>query len=163
MAFCVWSAEGYVWTVLINADGCSQKEKAMTTHTNGRRITTHEATVKTAAVEIKVLSLSGKQMTLAVFRQLKRERLLEWVSVELRGVPWGLVNYHADCVDRTYHEDFDLRPYEHLHVVWQSGDELRQDVISGMPLGGRDGSAFMNRWSQRYEELSQLDQLFIAV
>jgi hypothetical protein len=30
-----------------------------TTQTNGRRITTHEATVKTAAVEIKMLVSNG--------------------------------------------------------------------------------------------------------
>jgi hypothetical protein len=38
----------------------------MATSTNGRRITTHEAIVKTAAIEIKTLTLSGKQMTLVV-------------------------------------------------------------------------------------------------
>jgi hypothetical protein len=88
--------------------------------TPGRRITTKEATIKTAAVEVKTLTISGKQVTLAVFRQLQREDLIDPVEVQLRGVPWGLVNYFwGGC-----------REYSHLHVVWQDGDELRRDCIN---------------------------------
>jgi hypothetical protein len=65
----------------------------MTTHTNGRRITTYEATVKTAAVEVKSLTISGKQVTLAVFRQLQKEDLINERSDDLLGIPWGTVNY----------------------------------------------------------------------
>ena len=36
-----------------------------------RVITAREALVKTAAVDVKVLTISGKQVTLAVFRQLQ--------------------------------------------------------------------------------------------
>ena len=61
----------------------------MTTSTNGRRISTHEATIRTAMVEIKSLQISGKQVTLAVFRQLKEEPLIDYRTAELRGVPWA--------------------------------------------------------------------------
>jgi hypothetical protein len=140
----------------------------MTTQTNGRRIMTHEATVKTAVVEIKSLQISGKQVTLAVFRQLQSGVLIDWKTQTLRGVPWGRVNYHALCLDTHYHEEQDVRWRDHLHVVWQEGDELRQDVIPRWPqlddgLTRDEKSAFLEQWTVRYHELSQLDQLFIAV
>jgi hypothetical protein len=47
----------------------------MIARTNGRRITTHEATVKTAAVEVKALTISGKQVTLAAAEQQLQELL----------------------------------------------------------------------------------------
>src|ERR687892_472382 len=87
---------------------------------NGRRITTHEATVKTVAVEIKTLTVSGKQVTLAVFRQLQEETLIDYLTAELRGVPWGTVNYHPNRCDMDS---------DHLHIVWQKGDELRRSTV----------------------------------
>lgn len=85
-----------------------------------RAITTQEATVKTATVEIKTLTISGKQMTLAVFRQLQEEVLLDRETLQLCGIPWGRVNYHPDCKEI---ED------AHLHVVWQKGGELRRSCV----------------------------------
>ncbi len=83
-----------------------------------RSISTHDAVVKTATVEVKVLSLSGKQVTLAVFRQLKLESILD-ESGKIVGVPWGTVNYCTkDCPDN-----------RHFHVVWQKGLELRRDAV----------------------------------
>jgi hypothetical protein len=55
--------------------------------TNGRRITTREATVKTATVEVKTLTISGRQVMLAVFRQLLEEPLIGYRTAELRGLP----------------------------------------------------------------------------
>lgn len=80
-------------------------------------LTVHNAEVKTAAVEIKTLTISGKQVTLAVFRQLKEE-LLVTEDGGLNGVPWGTVNYHPDkCGDSRL---------QHIHVVWQVGTELHR-------------------------------------
>lgn len=98
----------------------------MTTTTNGRRITTHEATVKTATVEIKSLQISGKQVTLAVFRQLKEEPIVSYATAELRGVPWGTVNYHPGTCEYLWEE---TEGGEHLHVVWQKGNELRRSAV----------------------------------
>ncbi len=81
-----------------------------------------EATIHTVAVEIKALTISGKQMTLAVFKQLKSENLIDTETGQLRGVPWGVVNYHNGCVSK-----------DHLHVIWQLGDELRQSVEYRVP------------------------------
>lgn len=79
-----------------------------------------DAVLKTLKVEVKSLTISGKQMTLAVFRQLVEEPLINVETGELKGVPWGTVNYYwGDCKP--------LGNYNgHLHVVWQKGDELRR-------------------------------------
>lgn len=85
------------------------------------KINVSEAMVKTAAVEIKTLTISGKQVTLAVFRQLQEEALIDPKTCKLNGVPWGRVNYHPDqsCKDTG----------EHIHVVWQKGSELRRSCV----------------------------------
>lgn len=140
----------------------------MTTGTTGTRerpvktITTQEASIKTATVEVKTLTLGGKQMTLSVFRQLQEEELIDMETGQFRGLPWGTVNYHPDC--RT--------GAEHLHVVWQKGSALRratvyrwldaQWIYFGQP-GVRSGLIEQREWGQRYQELLALDQLFIAV
>lgn len=80
----------------------------------GRQLTVQNASITTAAVELKTLTISGKQVTLAVFRQLREEPLIAEDGT-LNGTPWGYVNYHPDkCSDSN----------EHWHVVWQHGDEL---------------------------------------
>jgi len=86
-----------------------------------KAISVHDATVKTAVVEIKTLTISGKQVTLAVFRQLPEENLIDPKTGQLNGIAWGRVNYHPDkCAD-------DGIP--HMHVVWQKGDQLRRSYI----------------------------------
>jgi hypothetical protein len=136
----------------------------MRTSPDGRRITTKEATIRTAVVEIKSLTISGKQMTLAVFRQLQKTALMDWQTGKLRGLPWGTVNYHADCMDWTYNRGWNLIGQPHLHVVWQKGDELRQDLIPRDPQL-RDGWSDEARrtFQHVYLTLEALDQLFIAV
>jgi hypothetical protein len=160
--------------------------------TSGRRITTHEATVSTASITVKTLTLDKRQVTLAVFRQLLREPLIDPQTLLLRGVPWGIVNYHPDrCHDAA----------EHLHVVFQVGDELRRAwvprehparqerlrVLSSLnhkdspewlrQLRGRQfGYATWEQmqqamprspedetWDEQYQAIRCLDQLFIAV
>jgi hypothetical protein len=93
----------------------------MTTATNGRRITTHEATITTAAIEIKTLTVRGKQVTLALYRQLIEEPLVDDATADLVGVPWGKINYHPGNCEGDYGE--------HLHIVWQQGSELRRSAV----------------------------------
>lgn len=79
-------------------------------------LTVHNAEIRTATVEVKTLTLAGKQVTLSVFRQL-RERTLINADGTLNGQPWGTVNYHPDkCADSD----------AHLHVVWQVGSDLHR-------------------------------------
>ena len=83
------------------------------------RLSVHEAQINTATVEVKTLTISGKQVTLAVFRQLQEESLID-DDGRFRGLPWGTVNYHPDgCKDST----------NHRHVVWQDGNELRRAYV----------------------------------
>jgi hypothetical protein len=84
----------------------------------GRRpLSIHEATVSTASIEVKTLTIKGRQVTQAVFRQLQEESLFDYETMEPLGAPWGWVNYHPDkCGDAP----------EHLHVVWQLDDQLRR-------------------------------------
>lgn len=100
-----------------------------------KQLTVHNATIATAAVEIKTLTISGKQVTLAVFRQLREEALIAEDGT-LNGIPWGYVNYHPDkCADH--------RP--HRHYVWQGGDELLRSNIVRVPqfdfAYGREGAS----------------------
>ena len=83
----------------------------------------HTAELVTAAVEVKTLTIRGKQVTLAVFRQLEEKPLL-LDDGSLAGIPWGRVNYHPDkCADTE----------EHMHVVWQEGVELRRARVRSAP------------------------------
>lgn len=91
----------------------------------GNRLTPQNATVTTATIQVQALTIGKRQVTLAVFRQLKEEPLIAEDST-LLGEPWGVVNYHPDkCADAP----------EHLHVVWQKGDELRRSAVQ-MPHAG---------------------------
>lgn len=56
-----------------------------------KQLTTENAIIKTAQVEVKALTISGKQVTLAVFRQLPEEHILESYSLEMKGIIWGRV------------------------------------------------------------------------
>ncbi|MFC8724310.1 hypothetical protein [Streptomyces bacillaris] len=96
-----------------------------------KQLTTQNATITTAAVEVKTLTISGKQVTLAVFRQLQEEPLIAEDGT-LNGEPWGTVNYHPDkwCTE-------DRRP--HWHVVWQRGTELRRARVDRVPHFDPDG------------------------
>jgi hypothetical protein len=84
-----------------------------------KQLTVHNATITTAAVEVKTLTISGKQVTLAVFRQLREEQLVADDGT-LNGQPWGYVNYHPDKCDSGP---------EHLHVVWQRGSDLLRSRV----------------------------------
>jgi len=57
------------------------------------KILATEATVKTVSVTIQSLTVSGKQMTLAVFRQLPKAEIFD-ENVDIVGTPWGTVAYH---------------------------------------------------------------------
>lgn len=103
------------------------------------KLTVQNAEIKTAAVELKTLSVSGRQVTLAVFRQLLEEQLVA-EDGSLNGVPWGTVNYHPDkCEWRpdVYYTD---GLEDHWHVVWQKGPELRRSRVNKTPGFGILGS-----------------------
>lgn len=91
-------------------------------------INLRDAQVSTATIEIRTLTVSNKQVTLAVFRQLIEDELINHDG-NLNGVPWGTVNYHPDkCGDD--------RP--HIHVVWQNGRDLRRAMVYAEPFRGKE-------------------------
>jgi hypothetical protein len=83
-------------------------------------ITVQQADIHTAAVEVAIMRISGKQVTLSVFRQLKEEPVVD-TDGHFVGLPWGTVNYHPpkECSGSS-----------HVHVVWQKGSELRRAVLT---------------------------------
>jgi len=83
-----------------------------------RLMNARNATLKTVSAELKALTVEGRQVTLSVFRQLIRADVLDRKTGDLLGVPWGTVNYFwGDCSP------------DHLHVVWQDGENLRRDCL----------------------------------
>jgi hypothetical protein len=92
-----------------------------------KMLTTQNAQITTAAVEVKTLTISGKQVTLAVFRQLREEPLISEDGT-LNGAPWGVVNYHPDKCG--------VHLTEHVHVIWQAGAELLRSRVNA-PMWGR--------------------------
>ncbi|AZQ32633.1 hypothetical protein EJ357_03560 [Streptomyces cyaneochromogenes] len=84
------------------------------------QLTTQNAVITTATIEVKTLTLGGKQVTQSVFRQLREEPLINHDGT-LNGTPWGFVNYHPDkCADGE----------PHRHVVWQRDGELLRATVS---------------------------------
>lgn len=141
-------------------------------------LTVHNAELKTAAVEVKTLTISGKQVTQAVFRQLQEEGLISRVWT-FRGIPWGRVNYHPDeeckqtgphATDRWGKKDYYCTA-NHIHVVWQLNTELRRTLIWDVcdcPWRSWQNTEEDYAWDkeqrkQVYATLSDLPQLFIAV
>jgi hypothetical protein len=82
-------------------------------------ITTSDASIQTAPVDVAVVRIGKRQMTLSAFRQLYEEPIFDHDRGQLRGLPWGLVNYHDKWC-------WSSAGGAHLHVVWQLGRELRQ-------------------------------------
>jgi hypothetical protein len=96
------------------------------------------AEINTATVSVRMLQISNKQVTLAVFRQLIEDHIVEFNSggandddsgadgryhhdfdfgnARLRGVAWGHVRYLVD------------NPKD-INLVWQLGDELRRCIV----------------------------------
>jgi hypothetical protein len=81
--------------------------------------TVDTASIESATVTINTLTISGKQVTLNVFRQLQDAVLINHDG-SLAGPPWGMVNYHQKKCDKLE---------KHAHVVWQLDDQLRRDTI----------------------------------
>jgi hypothetical protein len=117
-------------------------------------LTVHNAEIHTATVKIQTLTVSGKQVTLAVFRQLQQSDLLTLNDGTFQGLPWGMVNYcPGDCT-------FRLSPIKeaHEHFIWQEGFELRRCAI---PTHEALNNKLIS-W-ETFAELVSLPQLFIAV
>jgi hypothetical protein len=83
-------------------------------------LTVQNALVRSATVEIKSLTVSGRQVTQAVFRQVPYQQILK-ADGSLAGTPWGWVNY--------WWKDSEPWGEAPLHVLWQQGGELRRAAV----------------------------------
>jgi hypothetical protein len=105
--------------------------------TNGKTITTAEAHVITATVNVQVIRIGKKQMTLSVFRQLPRRHVIwhdgEEMALALRGEPWGLVNYFWDGCG------YSKADGDHLHVVWCGAGRLYRACVGRVRNVGASG------------------------
>lgn len=89
-----------------------------TSQPNGISIHKDHAIVHTVGVDVKILRINKKQMTMGVFRQLTEESIF-LADGTLRGIPWGWVNYRWSATN----EDTDC------YVIYQIGDKLRKSPI----------------------------------
>src|SRR5262245_25038320 len=110
-------------------------------------LTVHTATIRTATIEVKTLTLSGRQITLSVFRQLQEESILdsERRPTHLRGVGWGWVNY---CPGPGHCAWAEHGASSHRHLVWQRGEELRRCCFPQL------GSGMHWEWCNKVEEVN---------
>ena len=81
-----------------------------------RKVKVEEAKINTASVSIRQVTINARKMTLSVFRQIMKESIIDSETHELKGIPWGQVNYFWKDNEGD------------VHVLWQKGDELRRSV-----------------------------------
>jgi hypothetical protein len=87
-------------------------------------VNVERAELRTATITVRALTIDRRQVTLAVFRQLREEPLIDTETGHFHGLPWGTVNY---CPDKRVCGGDPASPWRpHLHVAWQRGDELRR-------------------------------------
>lgn len=118
-----------------------------------RLVNIEDAKVKTLTVELKALTVSGKQMTLSTFRQLPVEDIwTDWPEDPgFRGIPWGRVLYFwGGQIPRGF------------HLVWQDADELFRCHIDPLSVNTRDIREAMGFQSVE-EEATQQRQCDSAV
>jgi hypothetical protein len=117
---------------------------------NGQSLTTHEATIQTAQVEIQVLKVGKKQVTMGMFLQLPHRPLVNWWAIvdaedqgwwdeesplRVQGLPWGPVNsWWAELrgENQAYFSEQRLLQSDRgdgLHLVWQDQERLYRDVV----------------------------------
>jgi hypothetical protein len=118
------------------------------------QLTVHNAEIATAAVEIRTLTISGKQVTLAVFRQIPEKALYGVVE---DGQIWGFVNYCPGKTCSTWVDGWGDRRDRgpHRHVIWQDGQELCRATVYEYDLDGKP--------TRGWPRVHDLPQLFIAV
>jgi hypothetical protein len=86
-------------------------------------LTKNHVVVHTASINVKILRLEKKQVTLSVFRQLDEESVF-LSDGTFRGQLWGRVNY-------TWKGN---QAGTAFHVVWQKGDRLMRSCVPDLTL-----------------------------
>jgi len=111
-----------------------------------------EATINTATIRIRMLTIDRRKVTLSLFRQLKQKEVIDPDSGELMGKPWGTVNYFWSDCDGNYDPEDVNRRGRHLHVIWSDDDELYRDCC--YPRG--HSAAYGRDAARRFRHLAAL-------
>lgn len=119
-----------------------------------KKLTTDNVTVSTATIEVKVMKIGNRQVTLAVFRQLPEEPIIYPDTGELCGIPWGRVNYHVDC---------EAIKFSHLHVVWQKGSELRRAIACPPGYNLPNTSGELSTYAKLDNKVSEYCSAYVAL
>lgn len=107
-----------------------------------------DAQIKTAAVEIKTLTISGKQVTLSVFRQIEEENIIDEETMKFNGIPWGQVNYFW----KEEYQDYKL------HILWQKGNELRRCILlEKAKIKLDDRNIYTNKYLELYNKIFNIE------
>lgn len=83
--------------------------------------------IHTASVELKMITVNQRQMTLSVFRQIPAKKLIDGETFKLNGVPWGWVNYFWPDIKVPHDAS------QKIQVVWQKDQTLFRSVITPTP------------------------------
>lgn len=83
------------------------------------KISVEDISIKTASIEVKTLTLTRKQVTLAVFRQLDNIYCIDMDDFKIRGKIWGRINYHHNCIESK----------KHLHLVCEISKKIYHGII----------------------------------
>ncbi len=81
-------------------------------------LTKDHAIIHTATIDVKIMRLNKRQVTMAVFRQLDAESIFN-SNGTLAGKPWGRVNYTWKDSPRG----------TAFHIVWQDGDSIKRSAV----------------------------------
>lgn len=90
-----------------------------------KTITIHQAEVETFTVQVKVITVNNRKMTLSVFRQLEKRNFVHHNTLKTQGEIWGRVNYHWDGCGGD-------NEAKHQHIVWQEGESIYRDCFGDM-------------------------------
>lgn len=116
-----------------------------------------EATLNTVSVEVKTLSINNKQMTLAVFRQLREINPLKQDG-SWDGIPWGSINYHpfSNCKQYDDHGD------DHYHIVIQKENELKRALVLRSVLGRGLKTGFFAPLHQWLIDIDMMREIWVG-
>lgn len=78
-----------------------------------------EIAIEELSVTIKSIKVNNRKMTLSVFKQLPYEHIVDFSSLELKGTPWGGVNYYWGNQKR----------FGNVHLVWSKDNILKRCIV----------------------------------
>jgi len=111
-----------------------------------------ELVITTVTVEVKILTIGGKQVTLEMFRQLPQEHVIDPETLEFRGPLWGRVHYFwGECAEK--------EEAGHFHIVWQKGSELRRACVEENPFWDSEVTLHISNLEDDLDRINRIGML----